>query len=88
MVYLKEDGSLDVERINNLPIEEFMEVVGEMTSEQFAFESKTPINEGKGEGTKAVDFLPMDEVIERGIGVDADVLLNKLREKLKRGNKN
>ena len=82
--FLKEDGSLDVERINKLPIEEWMEAVGDMTKEEFAYlESHTPINEGC-QRTKAVDFLPMNEVIERGIGVDADELLNNLREELKR----
>ena len=46
-------------------------------------ESHTPINEGC-QRTKAVDFLPLNEVIERGIGVDADMFLKNLREELKR----
>ena len=34
MALLKEDGSLDIERINQLPIEEYMEEVGNFTNEQ------------------------------------------------------
>ena len=83
MAILKEDGSLDIERINKLPIEEYMEVIGDLTKEQYEYYlSKTPIN--KGQQTKVVEFLPWDELIERGIGVDADIFLNNLREELKR----
>ena len=82
MVFLKEDGSLDVERINKLPIEEYMEVIGDLTKEQYEYyQSKTPINEGQQQ-TKVVEFLPWDELIERGIGVDADIFLNNLREEI------
>ena len=35
MAYLKEDGSLDVERIQELPIDEFTEVIGSLTDDQF-----------------------------------------------------
>ena len=35
MKYLKEDGSLDIKRINQLPIEEYMDVVGDLTEEQY-----------------------------------------------------
>ena len=86
MVYLKEDGSLDIEHINNLSLNEYMEVIGDLTEEQYKFYlSKTPINEEKQQ-TKVVDFLPLNEVIEKGIGVDADILLKNLREELKRKN--
>ena len=86
MIYLKEDGSLDIEHINNLSLNEYMEVIGDLTEEQYKFYlSKTPINEEKQQ-TKVVDFLPLNEVIEKGIGVDADILLNNLREELKRKN--
>lgn len=84
MAYLKEDGSLDIERINQLPLEEYMDVIGDLTTEQYKYYcSKSPICEGRQQ-TKVVEFLPMDEIIERGIGVDADVFLNNLREELKR----
>ena len=82
MVYLKEDGTLDVERINNLPIEEYMEVIGNLTKEQYQYYlSKLPINEGN-EHTKAVvvDYTLEDE-IERGTAVDADAFLNEIKIK-------
>ena len=34
MVFLKEDGNLDIERINQLPIEEYMKMIGELSDEQ------------------------------------------------------
>ena len=41
--YLKEDGSLDVERINKLPIEEYMDVMRDLTQEQIEeYISKLP----------------------------------------------
>ena len=46
MALLKEDGSLDIERINNLPYEEYMEEMGTLTQEQVKeYISKLPINE-------------------------------------------
>ena len=78
--YLKEDGSLDVERINKLPIEEYMDVMGDLTQEQYKYYlSKLPINESYHGPTKAVvvdDTLA--EEIERG---DAEDFLNEMREK-------
>lgn len=54
MALLKEDGSLDIEHINKLPIEEYMEVIGELTETQYKeYLSKIPLNESK-ETTKAV----------------------------------
>ena len=35
MVYLKEYGSLDIERINSLPLEDYMDVIGDLTKEQY-----------------------------------------------------
>ena len=34
MAILKEDGSLDVERMNRLPLEEWMDEMGDLTQEQ------------------------------------------------------
>ena len=84
MVFLKEDGNLDINHINKLPLNEYMEVIGDLSEEQYNYYlSKTPINEGHQQ-TKVVEFLPLNEMIEKGIGVDADILLNNLREELKR----
>ena len=46
MAFLKEDGSLDIERINSLPLREYMDAMGELTQEQVQEHlSKLPINE-------------------------------------------
>ena len=84
MALLKEDGSLDIERINNLPYEEYMEEMGTLTQEQVKeYISKLPINESVEPVTAIeVDYTLEDE-LEKG-AVLADDLLNKLREKLRR----
>lgn len=47
--YLKEDGSLDVERINNLPQKEYSHVICHLTHEQFEeYYSKLPLKESQG----------------------------------------
>lgn len=84
MALLKEDGSLDIERINNLPYKEYMEEMGTLTQEQVKeYISKLPINESVEPVTAIeVDYTLEDE-LEKG-AVLADDLLNKLREKLRR----
>ena len=84
MIYLKEDGSLDIDKINNLPIEEYIEVVENMTDEQYHYYvSTSPINDGS-QHTKAipVDYTMEDE-IKRGTGVLAEDFLNNLKKYLK-----
>ena len=66
MVLLKEDGSLDIERINKLPLEEYMYMMGDLTQEQVReYVTKLPINESKE---------PMKAVI-------AEDLINNLRKR-------
>ena len=80
--YLKEDGSLDIERINKLPIEEYMDVIGNLTQEQYQYYlSKLPINEGHEQTKPVVVDYTLEEEIERGTAVDAEDFLNKMREK-------
>lgn len=84
MALLKEDGSLDVERINKLPLEEYMKEMGTLTQEQVKeYLSKLPINESNEpyQGVR-VDYT-IEEDIARG-AVDADELLNNLRNELRR----
>ena len=49
--FLKEDGSLDIERINSPPIDEYTDVMGDLTQEQYKeyveYVSKMPMNESK-----------------------------------------
>ena len=83
--YLKEDGSLDVERINKLPIDEYIKVVGAFTQEQYRYyTSKLPINESYHGPTKAVvvDYT-LEEELERGSVIAKDYI-NNMRERLKK----
>ena len=77
MIPLKENGELDIERINKLPLREYMEVIGGLTDEQFnEYLSKSPVDETK-EPVRAINVdFPIEE-----IGVDAEVVINNLRHK-------
>ena len=75
--YLKEDGSLDIEYINKLPLKEFMDIMGDLTQEQVEeYLSKQPINESK----EPMQAINVDWSIEED-GVDAEDFLNEMREK-------
>ena len=83
MVFLKEDGSLDIERINQLPIEEYMKMIGELTDEQYHFYVSTlPINEDHQPAKAIVVDYSMEDEIKRGTAVDADELLKRLRNEI------
>lgn len=72
---------MDIERINILPIEEYMKEIGTLTEGQYKeYLSKLPINEFK-EPTRAikVDYT-LEEELERG-GVIAEDFINKMRKK-------
>ena len=74
MALLKEDGSLDIERINKLPLEEHMKEIGSFTREQFKqYVSTIPLNEGKS--------YPRAVMVDTPHGVDAKEFMNKMREK-------
>lgn len=78
MALLKEDGSLDIERINALPIEEYMKEVGGLTNEQRKeYYSKTPINESQEPVRPVVVDYTLEEDIERNGGV---ILKDKINE--------
>lgn len=49
MAYLKEDGSLDIEYYNSLPLEEWMDEFAALTDEQVdEYISKLPVNDLEG----------------------------------------
>lgn len=74
MALLKADGTLDIERINELPLKEHMKEIGSFTREQFKqYVSTIPINEGK--------TYPRAIRVDTPDGVDADEFMNKMREK-------
>ena len=77
MALLKEDGNLDVDRINKLPLEEYMNAMGDLTQEQVKeYISKLPINESNEPMRAVVVDYPMEED-----GVDAEELINNLRNR-------
>ena len=79
MVFLKEDGSLDIDRINKLPIKEHMKAIGSLTKEQFEqYISTIPINDGK--------YYPRAIIVDSVDGVEAEEFMNKMREKYGRNN--
>ncbi|MCF0179198.1 MAG: hypothetical protein HUJ97_02980 [Bacteroidales bacterium] len=80
MVYLNENGSLDIERINSLPLEEHMKVIGSLTKEQYKeFLSSLPLNESR-EHTRAVEVNhTMDDLLRQGCSNLAE-LINDLRK--------
>lgn len=81
MALLKEDGSLDIERINALPLEEYKEVIGRLTWEQVEeYFSKIPLNESQQNPHYVeVDYTLEDELARGGILFED--LINKLRGK-------
>ena len=81
MVFLKEDGSLDIERINKLPLDEYMDMMGDLTQEQVSeYVTKLPINESKEPMKAVIVDYTLEEEIERG-GIIAEDLINNLRKK-------
>ena len=82
MKYLKENGKLDIKRINQLPIEEYMDVVGDLTEEQYKeYLSKLPINESNESMKAVVVDYTLEEELERG-AVIAEDYINNLRNRL------
>lgn len=77
MALLKEDGSLDIERYNSLPLEEWTEEFATLTDEQVdEYISKLPVNESK----EPVRAIKVDYLMEED-GVDAEDFLNNQRKK-------
>lgn len=81
MEYLKEDGSLDVDRINKLTLEEYMDMMGNLTQEQVReYLTKLPVNESKEPMKAVIVDYTLDEELKRG-AVIAEDLINNLRKK-------
>ena len=79
MALLKEDGSLDIERINQLPIEDYMKEVGNFTNEQRQeYYSKSPINES----TEPVHSVNVDYTLEEDIERNGTALMEDLLNNL------
>lgn len=82
MALLKEDGSLDIERINNLPSEEYKKEMRSLTREQFEeYRKKQPLQEHKN----GIPIIKVDHSLEEDIKrnglVELGGFLNKIRKK-------
>ena len=82
MALLKEDGSLDIERINNLPLDEYEKEIGALTQEQYKeYVSKLPINESN-EPIRAIEVdYTLEDELARG-SVIAEDYINNMRKLL------
>lgn len=83
MALLKEDGSLDIERINKLPIREYIEELESLTQEQYEeYCSKLPANDTY-EPVRPVMVDSIEDELRRGC-VLADEYIRALKEKLEK----
>ena len=81
MALLKEDGGLDIERINQLPFEEYKKEMGSLTEAQVnEYLSVLPINESN-EPVQAVEVeYTLRDELEQGAVIASDYIKNKVRE--------
>ena len=78
MAVVKEDGSLDIERMNTLPLEEWMDEMSTLTQEQVEeYLSKLPINESNEPMRAVMVDYTLEEDLERGTVLAEDVI-NKI----------
>lgn len=79
MALLKEDGSLDIERIDKLPIDEYIKELGTLTQEQYKeYLSKQSINESKIPFHAVEVDCTMEEDVKRNGLIDAEEFLNNM----------
>lgn len=82
MALLKEDGSLDVERINNLPYEEYTRVISELTQKQLKeYSSKLPLIESYEPMESIKVSYTMEEDVARNGLINADEMFDRIRKK-------
>ena len=81
MVFLKKDGSLDIERINSLSIEEFCDTMGNLTQVQRKeYVSHLPIKESDKPNMPIIVWGALENELKKG-SVIAEELINNLRKK-------
>ena len=83
MIPLRDDGCLDVERINKLPYDEKMEVISKLSENQLLYYFSTlPLYEGGNAPIFAVKVdYTAEDLIARGGGVDAFEFMKEMRRK-------
>ena len=79
MALLKEDGSLDIQRINKLPIIEWMNLMGELTDEQYEEYTKSPLYESREHLNIVEENLTWDEMEKAGF-IEVSEAINKLKK--------
>ena len=78
MALLKEDGSLDIERIQKLPYKEYLHEISNFSKEQYdEYVSKIPINESQ-QTVYPLVVENVDEYLNNGGYVNAWDVINKL----------
>lgn len=79
MILLKEDGSLDIERIEKLPLKEHSYQLCHFTKEQYKeYRSKVPLKKSKGI-TKPIHYDSLEDFLNDTGAVEAHEMLNNLR---------
>ncbi len=74
MKYLKEDGSLDVERIKKLTLEEKKHIMSKLTRDQLKeYISYLPINESREPITPIKVDYSIEDLLARGWGTLEDI---------------
>lgn len=74
MAYLKEDGSLDIERIDKLPLEDKIREIGRFTREQIEeYFLEVPINESHTPITPIKVNYSMEDLLAKGWGTIDDI---------------
>lgn len=75
--FINEDGSLNIERINKLPLEEYIDIIGDFTEEQSKeYISKIPINESN----EPIRMVHVDYGLDdERSGIDIEKYLNDNR---------
>lgn len=77
MAFLKEDGSLDIERINELHLEEFTKKIELMAEDEYnEFVSKQMINESQ----EPIRIIEVDYTIEEDIKNNRMVFILKMEQ--------
>ena len=77
MALLKEDGSLDVERIKALPLDQYIEEISHLTKEQHKeYVSKISLNESRK--PLPVNYGSLKEDLESGKYLDMRELINNM----------
>ena len=80
MIPVKEDGTLYIELINKLPLDDYMDVMGSLSESQIDYYMANTLMEPSTGPVKPI--LEADDIIDLGWGVDAKNLLDQMKRQL------